>query len=318
MRAAVVTNPTKTSRDELAAVVEPANEAAGYEPVLWLETTPEEPGFGLARRAVDEGVDVVLAVGGDGTVRSVAEGLRDSAIPLALCAQGTGNLLARNLGLPINNLAGSVDVAYSGEARPVDLGMVELRAADGSTAEHGFVVMAGMGLDAKIMATTDADLKKKVGRLAYVKAGAEAIRRDEQFRVSYRLDGRSGRSRVNTVLIGNCGSIGGYVYLMPDAEVDDGLLDVLALRPTGRFGWLRVIKRVIIDHLIRRLANVPTRTGGEVRHAQVQRVELRLKEPHEVELDGDPFGKVIGLRAWIEPRALRVMMPAGYNAGRLA
>src|SRR6202020_1510996 len=113
MRAAVVVNPTKHSDGEkFKAEVCEAMAAHGWSEPLWLETTPEEPGGRLAEAAVQEQVDVVLASGGDGTVTACAEGVAGSGVPLAVLPAGTGNLLARNLGLPLaldEALAGALD-----------------------------------------------------------------------------------------------------------------------------------------------------------------------------------------------------------------
>lgn len=320
MRAAVVFNPTKISQEALAKVVDPAAAAAGFEPALWLATTADDPGVGMAREAADKGATVVLAVGGDGTVRCVAEGLRGTQVRLALCPQGTGNLLARNLGLPLDNLTESVDAAFNGVPRQVDLGVLDITRSDFSTAQHVFVVMAGMGLDAQVMATTDEKLKKKVGTLAYVKAGAQALAKKQQMRLEYRFDdGAVGRAKVHTLLIGNCGSIGHNVFLMPDAAIDDGLLDVVAAVPKGLFGWLRLARKVLIDNaLIKRTRSKLARRSAEnttdLGYRQCERVQLRLKHPELIQLDGDPMGEVVSARAWVERAALTLMMLPGWTS----
>jgi diacylglycerol kinase (ATP) len=175
-RAAVVYNPVKVDVAELRTAVDAAAAEAGWGETIWLETSVEDPGIGQAREAAAQGADVVLAAGGDGTVRAVAEGLRDTGAALALLPSGTGNLLARNLELTLNNLADSVRTAFTGKDRPVDLGIAELRREDGTVEEHAFLVMAGIGIDAKMVANSDEDLKKKVGWLAYIDAIRKAVR----------------------------------------------------------------------------------------------------------------------------------------------
>ena len=117
---------------------------AWLEQPLWLETTPDETGRGLAEAAVAEHVDVVLASGGDGTVTACADGVAGSGVPLAVLPAGTGNLLARNLGLPLG-LDAALVVALNGRDRRLDVGN-----ANG----HPFVAMAGIGFDAMLLDST--------------------------------------------------------------------------------------------------------------------------------------------------------------------
>ena len=316
--AAVIYNPTKVSWERLAELVTPAEQAAGWDPGIWLETTEEETGAGLATEAVRRGAAVVLAAGGDGTIRAVAQGLRGSGVPLAVLPHGTGNLLARNLNLALDDLPGAVAAAFDGVTRPVDVAVARLLRLEGTAEEHVFVVMAGMGLDAQIMSTTDERLKRRVGMLAYVKAGAEALLRDRRMRVSYQFDdGSFGSARLHTVLIGNCGSIGGNVMLMPDALVDDGILDILAVRPQGLFGWVRVAWRVLVDNAFVRkmLPGRESRTDRtrEFLYRQAERVQLRLRGPEEIELDGDHLGEVVEVEIAVDPGALLVRMPADWE-----
>ncbi|MDO5677788.1 MAG: diacylglycerol kinase family lipid kinase [Propionibacteriaceae bacterium] len=311
----VVFNPTKIERSELEAVVNPAQQEAGWSETMWLETAEDDPGTGMAQEAVDRGADVVLAVGGDGTIRAVAEGLRDSGVPIALAPQGTGNLLARNLELTIDNLEESVKAAFHGEPRAVDLGIARWTRPGGKQEERAFVVAAGVGLDAKIMASTDEELKKKVGMLAYIKAGLEALVKDHRMRIVYYLDDDEPQhTKVHTILIGNCGSIGGNVLLLPDAAVDDGILDVVAVLPRGLFGWPRVAWKVLVDNwLLRRTGSELVRKNRdrsrELNYQQCREIEVHFRHPEEVELDGDHFGEILALRVHVEDSGLLVQMP---------
>ena len=117
-----------------------------------------------------------IAAGGDGTVRAVAEVLAGTAVPLALLPSGTGNLLARNLKLTLNDTADSLRTAFAGKQREIDVARIDIRRRDDSTDSHVFLVMAGTGLDAQIMDNTDDDVKKKVGWLAYAHALVVVLR----------------------------------------------------------------------------------------------------------------------------------------------
>lgn len=317
--AAVVYNPTKLTRDQLDAVIEPARLAAGWGETRWYPTQVDSPGNRQALAAVADGCGLVMAVGGDGTVRAVAEGLSGSRVPLAVIPRGTGNLLAKNLLLPLGDLHHAVRIAFDGPSRDIDLGLVDWRRPDGSEERHAFVVIAGMGLDAQIMATTDAELKKRFGVLAYVKAGAVALLKDRRMMLQYRVDDEPPRqAKVHTVLVGNVGMIGGNVTIMPDAQIDDGRLDVVAARPSGPFGWQRVAWRVLVDNAwLRHFKPKAWRdrddNASELRYRQCREITVVLREPEEIQLDGDHFGEIRSLRVTVEPNGLVVKMPVGWE-----
>lgn len=316
-RAAIVYNPLKVDKRKLRASVAAAEKAAGWSKSLWFETTADEAGGGLAQQAAAEGVEVVLAAGGDGTVRAVAEGLRDTKVALALLPAGTGNLLARNLDLPLSNLDASVEAAFTGENRDIDLGLVEVVRPDGGTEQHAFVVMAGIGLDAKMVANTNPELKKRVGWLAYADAIARSLRDAQQLRISFRADGGPARTmRAHTVLVGNCGLLPGNVLLLPDASLDDGVLDIVALRPEGFFGWAQVWVKIVWENGVLRRSSVGRKMMGfsreirTLRYLTASTFEVRLDRPEEFELDGDEFGVVTGFRTEVDAGALTVRVPA--------
>jgi diacylglycerol kinase family enzyme len=314
--AAIVVNPVKVDADALRAALSAAEERWGWEPTLWIETTEEDPGTGQAREALDRGADVVIAAGGDGTVRTVAEVLRGTGTPLALLPSGTGNLLARNLDLTLDDVEHALDTALNGDDRPIDVGVVELRDGDGATRRHAYLVMAGLGIDAQMIAATDDDLKAKAGWLAYVKAIAKVLRDKNELRLRYRLDGgRVHGMRAHTVLIGNCGSLPANILLLPEAAVDDGEFDIVVLRPEGFVGWVQIVVKIFWENGIMRRTSVGRRLMGkdkEVRamnYLKGREFVLRLSRPQEVELDGDLFGRASALRTWIDPRSLKVRVP---------
>lgn len=319
-RAAVIFNPVKADVERLRASVAAAESAAGWAKSLWLETTVAEPGGGLAARAVAEGVDLVIAAGGDGTVRFVGEALRNTGVPLALVPAGTGNLLARNLGLDVNpsRLDALVEIAFTGVDHAIDTGTIVIqRPGDAPSETHVFLVMTGIGLDAKMLANTDPELKRRVGWLAYVGAIGRVLIDKEVLRVRYRLDGSEQRtSRVHTVLVGNCGQLPGNIALLPDAEVDDGLLDIVTLRPEGFFGWFRVWWGIVWENGVlrrssagRKLLTLRSTQVRALSYLRGRSYELTLDHPEEFELDGDEFGMVTGFRAHVDPASLLVRLP---------
>lgn len=317
-RAAVVCNPVKVDPQRLRRAVDEAARQAGWAATLWFETSEQDPGGGATAEAIERDVDLVIAAGGDGTVRAVAEGLRGSEVPLGLVPAGTGNLLARNLELPLSGLGPSLRIAFGAGERAIDLGIAEIQRHGATEPEqHVFLVMAGLGLDAKMIKNTSSRLKKAVGWLAYVDGAARSLPEMKPIRLRLRLDENQSRQvSAHTVLIGNCGVLPGGVLLMPDAEPDDGLLDIAILRPRGRLGWLKVWRKITWENGVlrktvigRRIIDL-SRDARDLLYQRAAAVELRVEQPQEFQLDGDEFGEAATLRAFTEHRALRVKVPA--------
>ncbi len=320
--AAVVYNPTKVQLDQLRAAVSAAERDAGWGPTLWFATTVDDPGSGMTRDALAQDAAIVMAAGGDGTVRAVAEALRGTGVPIGLLPAGTGNLLARNLDLTLAHLDTSVRTAFTGADRPIDLGVLEAERPDGSRQRNVFLVMAGFGLDAQMIAHTRPELKRRVGWLAYAEAIARSLRDRHRVRLRYKLDDEPVRAmRVHTILIGNCGSLPGNILLLPEAAVDDGLFDIVALRPEGLLGWLQIWLKITWENGILRRTQVGRKLMGlrreirTLRYLKGRRLILRLDQPEEYELDGDAFGAAIAIRTWVDPGALLVRTPRVEHVG---
>lgn len=296
MRAAVIINPAKSVGPELQGAIYRLCETQGWEEPLWLETTVEDPGTGQARQALDEGVDVVIAAGGDGTVRCVAEVLVGTGTPLGLVPLGTGNLLARNLGVDITDPVSACFDVLNGSEKSIDVVKATFDRAD----DHQvFLVMAGLGYDAAIMADTVDMLKDRMGWLAYVEAGIRKLP-GKPVRARISVDGGEPvRRRIRSVMIGNCGRIMGGIEIFPEAKVDDGALDLLVMAPRGRFGWLGVIAG-----LFGRNKN----KTASVEYFQGKSAEITLEQEQEFQLDGDHFGSGKHLAVMLEPDALKIRM----------
>ena len=313
-RAAVVYNPTKVDLDALRRVVAIEEERAGWQETMWVATTKDDPGRDAAQQALDADVQLVIAAGGDGTIRAVAEVVAGSAAPLALLPSGTGNLLARNLDLTIDDIDHSIRTAFTGRDRAVDTGVIDVRREDGTTSRHLFLVMAGIGLDAKMLAETDEDLKAKVGWLAYVGALARALRGSDRISMQFALDGRRSRQvHAHTVIVGNCGTLTANILLLPDAVIDDGIFDIVFLRPTSVVGWVQVFWKVLWENgVVRRIRGGDRFVTGEIRalnYLRGKQLTVKLSSPQEIELDGDPIGVTSGFRARVERGGLRVRVP---------
>lgn len=315
---AVVYNPVRVDVDRVRAAVEARAAEAGDIELIWLETTPEDGGQGQTRQALARGAELVLAAGGDGTVRAVAEALRDQDATLGLVPGGTGNLLARNLGVPYSSIEEACAVAFGGVTRRIDIGLATATRAQGTHSEHAFLVMAGIGLDARLIEGARPELKKRLGWIAYVESAFRSLPRSSKVRVRFRIDGDPERTaHVSTILFANCGTLPGNMELIPDGEVDDGLLDIAILQPATVFGWLAIWRKVTWENRVlrksalgRRIIRFTNRTGRtQLSYLRGQTITVRLHEPEPFELDGDSFGEVIGLRLAVDPQGLRVRVP---------
>jgi YegS/Rv2252/BmrU family lipid kinase len=289
-RAAVVIHPGKhDDLDGFRTVVRKAMTELDWAEPLWLETRPDDTGERLAREAVRSGVDLVLASGGDGTVTACAGGVAGSGVPLGVLPCGTGNLLARNLGLPLS-LDEALAVALTGSDRRLDVGTAN---------DRPFVVMAGIGFDAEMLAGASEQLKKRLGWAAYMVSALRHLR-DRPARVTLRTDdGPPRRYWASGVIIGNVGSLQGNVPLLPDAQPDDGVLDVAVLAAWEWTGWLRLAADVLLR-----------RSTGRLTHLTCRELLVDVGRARPWQVDGDVAGSSRRLKVTVRPQTLVLRVPA--------
>jgi diacylglycerol kinase family enzyme/membrane-associated phospholipid phosphatase len=272
----VVLNPIKVEdNDKFKTMLETLAREAGYSDVKWWHTTVEDTGHAMARDAVASGVDVVVAVGGDGTIRAVCEELAGSGVPIGIVPAGTGNLLARNLDLPLY-LRSAVDVALSGQDQAID--MVHF---SGDELEEGvFLVMAGMGFDAAIMEGVNEQFKDKVGWPAYVWSGLKAMMFPAIWVEISIDDGEFTRHHARTVVIGNVGYLQAGLPLLPNAAIDDGEIDVVLLHPKRFVSWVPIAARILTQS---------ERSDEKLMRMRGRKVVIRAEQKAPRQIDGDPM-----------------------------
>ncbi|MEO6501969.1 MAG: diacylglycerol kinase family protein [Jatrophihabitantaceae bacterium] len=281
---AAVLNPAKI--DDLAALKAAIVEHCGHEQPDWFETTPEDTGAGQTAAAIAAGARLVLVCGGDGTVAACAGALAGAEVAMAIVPVGTGNLLARNLGIPLE-LGEALKVAFGADERVIDV----LQAP-----EQRFTVMAGLGFDAALIRDTDETMKGRVGWLAYVGGMARALRRSPHAQFTITLDDGLPRSTEAVgVLIGNVGQLEAGITLMPDASPDDGQLDVLVIAPRTWRDWPALAWRI--------LRHRPD-SGPQADILRGRRVRVESSVSVPVEFDGDFRGEATELRVEVLPAAL--------------
>ncbi len=290
-RVAVVANPTKSGDPFWDERVLGVLARAGLPGATWIPTTAEDPGPGQARRALADGAELVVVCGGDGTVRSVATVLAGTGVPMALLPSGTGNLLARNLDVPLE-VEAAARVAASGRTAALDVG----RTSDGEC----FLVMAGTGFDAAMLRDTSDRAKVWLSWAAYVLAGTRHLR-GPLATYDLDLDGVAVRRQGRGVLVGNVSALQAGLELLPGALPDDGLLDVAVLAPRGLRDWFRLARRV----------GVGRAPGDQVLERWTARaVTVRSAPAQPVQYDGDLVDRDVALSCRVEPGALLVRVPA--------
>jgi YegS/Rv2252/BmrU family lipid kinase len=294
---AVVLNPIKVEDvDAFRAMVDRAAAEAGWNEPVWFTTTVEDPGRSMAEQAAVAGAELVIVCGGDGTVRTVCAELAGTGVSIGVVPAGTGNLLARNLGIPLF-LQAAVDVALNGQDRAIDLVKVS---GDGIRDDEHYLVMAGMGFDAAVMEGANEKVKAKVGWLAYVVSALRNLM-FPAVRLELSVDGGEWtRHRARTVLIGNVGYLQAGMPLLPDAAIDDGVLDVVLLHPSRFLSWIPLAVRILskgrhTDDLINRM------TG--------KTISVRASSDTPRQLDGDSIGSGRELHAECVHGKLLVRVP---------
>ncbi len=289
-QSAVLLNPGRVrSPDGVRSLLRSELRSHGWPDPIWIETDPDGGESEPIQAARDRGAEVLFACGGDGTVMAAAQALSGTEMALAVVPLGTGNLLARSLGLP-RDTRGAILVGVEGRCRRIDLGEVDGRQ---------FAVAAGIGLDAQMLADAPRLAKRLLGWLAYVPAGLRHLG-EAGFDVKLRVDqGELIQRRVRSILVANVGTLPGGISLLPSSAADDGFLDVVLIAPTTLLEWLRVAARLRVRH--------PEGSGLETFRGETVEVTTDLPQPREA--DGEQLSDGVSLLVRIRPGALLVCVP---------
>jgi diacylglycerol kinase (ATP) len=308
-RASIIYNPIRTDLARLSRTVAKWEARAEWAPSLWLATTLERPTGDLVGEALGAGVDLVIAAGGDGTVSEVAAALRQSGVPLGILPCGTANLFARNLRLPLNNLGAATRIAFGETNRAVDVGIVSYRLDDGSTAVRPYFVMAGFGIDADMVSGTNPRAKSRFGWLAYVRPIIRSAYRTTRASVTWSLDHDEATSaKLHTLIVGNCSTVTAGIRLLPAAVMDDGLLDVLAIRSLAGRDRRRFVNWIAPYQGPKpaRGRAVESDDGSTFRYRTARTVTVTMHDATVFQADGDLLGAVEWAEFTLDPLAVTV------------
>lgn len=313
VRYAFIINPSKPQAEQNRKAIEEFCSQRGLTHIEFIETTLDKGGDACAQQALDDGADVIVAVGGDGTVRTVASILAGSGHALGIVPAGTGNLFARNLGIPLDDLDAALTVATSHGSTLVDVGQLEV--LDNNDEQvHTFLIIAGIGFDAAMIDDTNPELKKNISWLAYFVSGFKHLFA-QKYHASVTITSEDGSQHTKedlefrTFMAGNCGQIPGF-SLMPDAAYDDGILDFEIIDTSGGlFGWANLFGDVVHQTITGKAQQSPLSTNSTIDQIQGTSAEIRLSKHVPVQVDGDVLGSSGHIRFGVQRRALTVRIP---------
>jgi diacylglycerol kinase (ATP) len=276
--------------DELRAVLA----RDGVSEPMWYEVDKSKRAAKYVRQALQQGADVVVVWGGDGVVQRAIDAIAGAPprdrVPLAIVPAGTANLLADNLGVP-HEIEPAVAVALYGDRRAIDVGVMN--------GEH-FAVMGGTGFDALMIGDVNGRLKHRLRKLSYVLSGVKNVR-VPRFEARVAVDGKRWFSgKASCVLVGNAGRIVGGIEVFPNAQLDDGRLEVGVVTARGAVQWARALGRAMFGDAARS-------PFVEATSARTIRIDLDRKLPYEI--DGGTVSKAIRLKAKVAPHAVDVCVP---------
>ena len=262
----------------------------GIEPEVW-HTTLEDTGEGMAKKAADEHVDLVIAAGGDGTVHAVARGLIKREPTLAIIPMGTMNNLAHSLGIPLP-LEAACAIIAKGETRVIDVGIIN---------EQAFLEVAGIGIEALLFPA--AEEFKSPGFLPMVRGVIDGLRvlltyKATKIRISFDDKKRRPYQAIQ-VTVCNAPFYGIHFQIAPNILMDDGLLDVVIFK---NFSKLEYIRHAMSISQGRRVFQ------PKITHRRVKSLRISTDHPVEIQADGEPHGHTPAV-VTVAPGTLRVRVP---------
>lgn len=258
-------------------------------------TTPDEDADSCAHQAVEQGANLIIACGGDGTVSAAAGAVINSDIPFGVISRGTANAFANALGIPID-LEAACQTILAGHTRTIDAA---------SCNGKPMTLLTGIGFEAETVQRADRDYKNRFGMLAYVLAGLQELRNLETFETELETDDQIIKAEVAAVTIANVAPPTSVLAQGPGELIsDDGLLDVTLVAPNNTLGAIAAAYSLLQTAFRGESADRP-----DVGFFRTRRIVVRTNPTQKVVVDGELVG-VTPLEVVCIPQALRVLVPA--------
>jgi diacylglycerol kinase (ATP) len=304
LRAIIIANPEAGSYEQHRQQLEETRQylqEQGWQVEIKLT---EEAGDGkrIAREAVEQQCNVVIATGGDGTVNEVIQSLAGSQTALGVLPSGTVNVWAREIGVPINDYEQAREVLLHGEQRRIDLGQVN--------SERYFLLMSTIGLDAEVTRTVES-LTKKFGVFTYLLHTLKLGLGYPNFTAFLQIGRRTIRGHALQIIFGNTQLYAGAIKFTWHAQADDGQLDICLVRSKN------IVNRfsIVYDFLFKR-----KRREQWVLYDSAKEIKIHTNRKVALQVDGDPWGETSRRGTpptiiRVVPQALNVIIPQDYDGG---
>jgi diacylglycerol kinase (ATP) len=270
----------------------------GYQiPFQMHVTNPQEKISQFVREAGTNGYDLILAAGGDGTVSQVANGIAGSPLPMAILPNGTGNIIAKDLQIPLR-LVDALDLVFKLEHKAISLDAMKVH-------QNFYILIVSAGFSAHIFESMRREEKKRLGIFSYPVRGMMQLAGIQPTRFTLIVDGRKLRFAGSDVLVTNSAIIGWRpLKLDPDARMDDGRLSVCVLRTRNLFDYIHIAWELLAQR---------QRVARELKIVDVERqVEIHARRKLLVQGDGDVIGKTPVLVEFV-PHLIRCIVPMSYD-----
>lgn len=258
-----------------------------------------------AQAAVQSGVDVVAAYGGDGTIMEVASGLLGSDVPLAILPGGTGNVISIDLGIPAD-LGAACLLAIGEKSRIATIDCGQLH-------DQIFLLRLSVGLEAEMVETTTREAKDRYGIFAYLWSAVQNLRQPEIAHFKLTLDGQDIETDGITCIVANSGNLGlSGVNLLPTVKIDDGLLDVIVVQQASMTALFEILGSVLgireTPVLDASAETIDVQLQQALHTWQAREITIVTTPSRPIQADGEIIGEGI-VQCKVLPHALKVFVP---------